>query len=266
MFCANRCRNEARGASEGSLCIGLCLKVRPFRKALAIAGGRFALGDCLNRAFFRSPKMKEQVRRLAAATKFDATVAYTLPMAQYAPQHVPLLLDLVDVDSEKWFQYGRTRTPGLPLHSSKPAACAGRKSSVPSAAARDLLGGEAGSRFCFAEVRTECGFRLHGKWRGFGSLFDPEENAELPALRGRKFIVFVGTMDYHPNIDGARWFARNVFPEVRRMQPAAEFLVVGNKPAREVLELAKVEGVVVTGGVEDVRPYIAQARAVVAPL
>jgi glycosyltransferase involved in cell wall biosynthesis len=73
-------------------------------------------------------------------------------------------------------------------------------------------------------------------------------------------------MDYHPNIDGALWFARHVFPELRRRQPATEFLVVGNKPVREVLELAKIEGVVVTGGVEDVRPYIAQAQAVVAPL
>ena len=45
-------------------------------------------------------------------------------MAQYAPPDVPLLLDLVDVDSEKWFQYARTRTPGF-LYFSKPAACAG---------------------------------------------------------------------------------------------------------------------------------------------
>ena len=73
-------------------------------------------------------------------------------------------------------------------------------------------------------------------------------------------------MDYHPNIDGARWFAREVFPEIRRRRPGAEFLIVGNRPVREVLELAKGVGVVVTGGVEDVRPYIAQACAVVAPL
>ncbi len=264
LACFARTPAEMKDAEDlKNCCASVHAEVRPFRKALAMAGARFALGDCLNQAFFRSSTMRAQVRRLAAATKFDATIAYTLPMAQYAPPDVPLLLDLVDVDSEKWFQYARTRAPGF-LYSLEARRlrraeieCAGRAHATFLAARleADLF------RRIAPHVDSLCmenGVAL--------DRFDPEVTPELPELRVRKFMVFVGTMDYHPNVDGARWFAREVFPEIRRRQPEAEFLIVGNKPVREVLELAKIEGVVVTGGVDDVRPYIAQARAVVAPL
>jgi sugar transferase (PEP-CTERM/EpsH1 system associated) len=78
-------------------------------------------------------------------------------------------------------------------------------------------------------------------------------------------VLFVGSMDYHANIDAAAWFARQVWPELRRKHPELSFTIVGRNPSAEVRALAS-DGVTVTGAVEDVRPYYARALAVVAPL
>lgn len=72
-------------------------------------------------------------------------------------------------------------------------------------------------------------------------------------------------MDYWPNVDAVTWFAREVLPRVRKEVPRARFYVVGSRPGNAVQALAG-EDVVVTGRVPDVRPYLAHAVVVVAPL
>jgi glycosyltransferase involved in cell wall biosynthesis len=67
-------------------------------------------------------------------------------------------------------------------------------------------------------------------------------------------------------VDAVSWFAREVFPAVRAARPRAEFCIVGSRPSSEVQALARLPGVRVTGRVPDVRPYLAHALAVVAPL
>jgi glycosyltransferase involved in cell wall biosynthesis len=79
-------------------------------------------------------------------------------------------------------------------------------------------------------------------------------------------LVFTGTMDYRPNIDAAVWFTHDILPRVRVRMPNATFAVVGAKPSREVQALAATPGVIVTGKVPDVRPYLRHADVVVAPL
>jgi sugar transferase (PEP-CTERM/EpsH1 system associated) len=96
--------------------------------------------------------------------------------------------------------------------------------------------------------------------------FSPEVELPNPYERDEKAIVFVGAMDYWPNVDAVDWFAREVFPRVRRAFPAARFYIVGGKPAPAVQALAKRDGVVVTGRVADVRPYVRHAEVSVAPL
>jgi sugar transferase (PEP-CTERM/EpsH1 system associated) len=78
--------------------------------------------------------------------------------------------------------------------------------------------------------------------------------------------VFVGAMDYLPNVDAAGWFAREVWPGIRATFPAAEFRIVGRKPTPAVQELAQLPGVKLVGQVPDVRPHVARAAVVVAPL
>jgi len=81
----------------------------------------------------------------------------------------------------------------------------------------------------------------------------------------RNRIIFCGAMDVLMNIEAVNWFAHRMFPKVRKVVPDAEFWIVGRDPAPKVKALALLPGVRVTGRVEDVRPYYAEAKVAVAP-
>ena len=84
--------------------------------------------------------------------------------------------------------------------------------------------------------------------------------------RGGADLVFSGTMDFRPNVDAALWFALEVLPLVRQEEPDARFVIVGQKPHRRLDVLRDRADVVLTGTVEDTRPYIAGAAIYVVPL
>lgn len=79
-------------------------------------------------------------------------------------------------------------------------------------------------------------------------------------------VAMAGHMDYPPNIDAARWFATEVFPQLRLRVPNLRFAVVGANPTREVTALNEIDGVIVTGRVPEVVPYVRHAAVCVAPL
>jgi len=81
----------------------------------------------------------------------------------------------------------------------------------------------------------------------------------------RRKLLFVGSMDYFANIDGVRWFCQRVWPELERRHPDLDFFIVGRNPAPEVRALA-LPRVIVTGEVEDTRPFYRGAEAAVVPL
>jgi glycosyltransferase involved in cell wall biosynthesis len=85
-------------------------------------------------------------------------------------------------------------------------------------------------------------------------------------LGGGPVIVFTGQMDYRPNVDAVSHFAEHSLPVVQKFWPDAQFAIVGRNPSRQVQQLAERPGVIVTGTVPDVRPWIAAATVVVAPL
>jgi sugar transferase (PEP-CTERM/EpsH1 system associated) len=80
------------------------------------------------------------------------------------------------------------------------------------------------------------------------------------------YLVFTGAMDYPPNVDAAVWFCNEILPRLQRKLPALGFKIVGRNPTPQVLNLAKRQGVQVTGTVADIRSYVAGALAVVVPL
>ena len=91
--------------------------------------------------------------------------------------------------------------------------------------------------------------------------------APMRGIRERpERIVFTGMMAHPPNVDAAEFFAREVLPRVQMRRPEAEFWIVGRSVTAPVASLAMLPGVVVTGFVPDMRPYIAQAAVVVVPL
>ena len=95
--------------------------------------------------------------------------------------------------------------------------------------------------------------------------FSPDAGFDSPYAPGGPIVLFTGAMDYWPNIDAVSWFAKSILPLVRARFGDVRFWIVGMNPAPAVLELAG-EGITVTGTVPDVRPYLAHADVVVAPL
>ena len=80
-------------------------------------------------------------------------------------------------------------------------------------------------------------------------------------------LVFVGSMDWMPNIDGAVWFVNEVLPLIRRKMPDCSLGVVGRTPGREVTELAERESRIrITGTVADVRPWLWESKVSIVPL
>jgi glycosyltransferase involved in cell wall biosynthesis len=95
--------------------------------------------------------------------------------------------------------------------------------------------------------------------------------APIPSLKtsrapGPSDLVFTAKMDFRPNVDAVLWFAYKVLPLIRRQSPDTRFWVVGKDPHPRLAPLADDPGVVLTGWVEDVRPYIAGAAVYVIPL
>jgi len=101
------------------------------------------------------------------------------------------------------------------------------------------------------------------------SSYTPEAISKVSRQSGfgesKPNILFVGSMDYHANVDAVSWFLRAAWPQIARNHPDMHFMIVGRDPPPFVRALAS-DRIHVTGTVDDVRPFYASALAVVAPI
>jgi sugar transferase (PEP-CTERM/EpsH1 system associated) len=79
-------------------------------------------------------------------------------------------------------------------------------------------------------------------------------------------LVFTGKMDFRPNVDAVLWFAQEVLPLIQREMPQVSLKVVGRNPHPRLQGLQRSSNIILTGYVDDVRPYIAEAAVYVVPL
>jgi glycosyltransferase involved in cell wall biosynthesis len=91
--------------------------------------------------------------------------------------------------------------------------------------------------------------------------FKPSGRPEIPAR-----LAFSGSMDWHPNEDAVIYFGESILPLIRRRVPEASFAVVGRNPTPRLQEAAERLRVIITGTVDDVRPYLDEASVYVVPL
>jgi len=78
-------------------------------------------------------------------------------------------------------------------------------------------------------------------------------------------LVFVGTMDWMPNVEGALWFSDEILPLIKEVLPGIKLYIVGRNPTRKIKSLED-SNVVVTGYVEDTRIYLTRGEVVIVPL
>ncbi|PZW46796.1 sugar transferase (PEP-CTERM/EpsH1 system associated) [Humitalea rosea] len=243
----------------------------------AQAAGRALLrarpGLPLTLGWFHAPRLRDWVARGLAAGRYDAVFAYSSAMAPYVmgartPGAPPRrVLDLVDVDSEKWLAYAAgARGPMRQVWAREARTLLAFERRAVAAFDRSILVSRQ-ERQRFVELAPEAAPRLDWVDNGVDlARFDATRRHPNPYAGGPPALVFTGTMDYRPNIEAVSWFAREVMPALQTQRVAPVFHIVGANPTEAVRALARLPGVYVSGSVADTRPYIAHATAAVAPL
>lgn len=237
-----------------------------FRSLRALASG-----ESLTRWYFHEGAMADWLEETRQRLDSPRVFVFSSGVASYVagPEWRTLrrVVDMVDVDSDKWRQYaGHKSGPARWVYARE----ADRLLAFERSLARDtdatLFVSDKEAEL-FRNSAPEVAEKVHVVRNGVdATFFDPAGNYEDPYPGGVRPVAFTGAMDYWPNVDAVVWYAREVLPAVRSAVPDAHFFVVGANPTREVEALGELPGVTITGRVADIRPYIAHADAVVAPL
>jgi sugar transferase (PEP-CTERM/EpsH1 system associated) len=226
-------------------------------------------GQALSLPYYRSAKLRHWVAAVVAEKQIDTVLIFSSPMAQFVMDNprIKLYADFVDVDSDKWRQYAEKKPwPTKLIYRREARRLLAFEKQIARQAVKTLFVSEREAEL-FKTLAPESSERIGFVNNGVNiDYFNP--NASYPAVfsDAEPTVVFTGAMDYWANIDAVQWFADKVFPLIKKQYSNAKFYIVGSKPSKTVLELAKQEGVTVTGSVDDVRPYVAHADVVVAPL
>lgn len=180
-----------------------------------------------------------------------------------------LLMDFMDLDSEKWRAYAQqSRFVMAAIYAREYRLIRRAQWRCEALAERVFLVSDAESD----ELRREAQQPQKVLTVGNGidsDEFYPQPDDKFEAARvadpSIKRFLFVGVMDYKPNVDAVVWFVERVWPKIVARQPDAEFRIVGMNPSTTVYRLGQVPGVVVTGKVPSVVEYFQSADLFVAP-
>ena len=252
-----------------ALCAEVCIEPIVSWSKRIRSSGAILTGEALTLPYFRSRKLERWVKDVVRRERIERAFAYSSPMAQYLLDlpHMRTIVDFVDLDSAKWGDYARQRPwPVSWLYRREARRLLDFEKEVAARVEASLFVTREEAHLLATEA-PECANRIVAIENGVDSAyFSPEHAVESPFLPGEHPIVFTGTMDYWPNIDAVVWFAREVLPRIRRNDACARFHVVGMNPDASVRRLSSDPAVSVVGRVDDMRPYLRHARAVVAPL
>ncbi len=213
---------------------------------------------------YRSPQVTLGLRRLLEKEKFDVVVCDFLAAAGMIPWQFPIpkVLFTHNVEALIWKrQCAVVRNPlwkAISWREYRTTALAERRYLN---LADHVLTVSDTDRDLFA--RTIKPSKITVISTGVDSdFFHPATGEEQPNT-----LVFTGSMDYMPNEDGICYFMQQILPRVRLHLPNVALLVVGRRPSARLLKLAAMTpGVEVTGGVEDIRPYVQRGSVYVVPL
>ena len=229
----------------------------------------FASGAPLSVPYYRDAGFQRWVTNVVQRRQIDTALVFSSPMAQYVSgfDRMRRVADFVDVDSAKWSQYATTkRWPMSWVYRREGRTLLAFERSVARQLDATVFVSPAEAAL-FRSLAPECADRTHHAENGVDTeYFCPDGGGESPYPAGTRAVVFTGAMDYWPNVDAVRWFAAEVWPGLQARYPGTAFYIVGARPTPAVTALGDLPGVVVTGTVPDIRPYLAHAAVSVAPL
>jgi sugar transferase (PEP-CTERM/EpsH1 system associated) len=222
--------------------------------------------------YFYSKKLQNKFDNRLSTVDFDVIFVFSSPMAEYVfnsgvniPRKTKLIMDFVDVDSDKWRMYSE--------HSAFP------KSFIYRNEWQCLMDYEKkiGKYFDMSIFVTDREAELFKSFaadvnavsvpNGVDYSYFSSVRPEWRPRKARYIILFTGAMDYFPNEDGVLYFYRNIWPLIRSRTPQSEFYIVGTNPSKKVKRISGADkNVIVTGQVSDIRQYMCKADVFVAPL
>ena len=213
---------------------------------------------------YTSRLMIDAVRKLRSTNDYDLVHLDSIHLIRYAEGlAAPAVYDWHNIESETILRYSGTVDS---LAKSMYARTTAKKMQR---LERRILSTEFGHIVCSERERvqlssSEPGARIAVVENGVDTTFFTARKRSVAG--DRKTVVFVGTMDYYPNVEAVVSFAQKIWPSSQSHIKDARFAIVGANPAAIVRELSRIPGITVTGTVPDVRPYYESAFASVVPL
>lgn len=230
------------------------------RFALEVAAGLFSsLPLAVSR--WVSPAMRDFVGEQLASGHFDRAVCDFLSTAPHFPDLRRVVLFQHNVETMIWRRHAETASGALRrayfqlqadrMFAFEKKVCLESGSIIAvSAKDRDTM------RDLFGATRVA------DTPTGVDTVFFEPQSAP-PAAD----LVFTGSMDWMPNIDGAVWFTAAILPLLRQRLPECSLALAGRSPAPAVEALGKADPRIrVTGTVPDIRPWLWGSRVAIVPL
>ncbi len=215
------------------------------------------------------PHMKELVGRMVNRSHYDVAIAEFTDMGQYlyGNVHLPAVRRIISVHScatlayQKAVQVDPRSTASLSKRLVLPRL---RRHEMALYRSADMV-------LTLTENERQDILKLDPNIRIAVSPYGVDTERFRPPHEGEpgreESIVFTAYYKDEPNRDAVLWFAHAVWPRLRRLYPALKFYVVGSSPPQEIQDLARRDpGIIVTGEVADVAPYLARSRLYVCPM
>ena len=237
----------------------------PVRRSLRFAGqllGGLVSSLPVSVARYTSARMKRQIQMLLEQHVFDSVVCDFLFPALNIPDLSRAVLFQHNVEAVIWRRH--VEQASNPIKRAYLRLQADRMETIERAVCR-----QAGYTVAVSEIDLETFSRLYGLERMSAvetgvdlAYFAPPAAAEVKAD-----LVFIGSMDWLPNIDAMKFFTEDILPIIRRERPRCRIAIAGRRPSPSLLELAERDPqIIVTGTVPDIRPYLWGSSVSIVPL
>lgn len=242
-------------------------------KPLPLAGlEALGSGKPVSLTAWDSAALRAWVTRTLSERPIDTIFVFSGQMGQYVPDSFAgrVVIDLCDVDSAKFEAYGREGSfPRSIIDRREGRVLAREEERLAHRADVTLLISDNEANLFRSRLKDAAGTDIVAIRNGIDAeLFDPAKVQPHPVLFSAKGpqIVFTGQMDYQPNIVAAERVIQAILPGIREHRPDAVFHIVGRAPVPKLLAHDGKDNVRVWGEVPDVKPFLAAADIVIAPL
>jgi sugar transferase (PEP-CTERM/EpsH1 system associated) len=206
---------------------------------------------------------KDEMMRLLKYLSPDLILCEWTPYAEFARdvKNVPRVVSAHNVESRIWRRYFETETN--PAKKWYIARQVGKLEKYEYGVFADFEGIAAVSRSDACEITDIC---PHARVEVVDNGVDLDYFNHQPQTVDENSLVFVGTMDWRPNQDAVTYFVKDIFPLIRAQKPSTRAVFVGRKPPEFIRAYNEIDGIEITGSVDDIRPFVHAAAVYIVPL